>query len=62
MKITRVNEPLCPCCGRGMRSGYPYPDCIHPPIGMGRRDAHRVFCNEANFAPDICAQCKESAR
>lgn len=55
MKILRVNEKVCPRCGRGCRSGYPYPDCVNPPEGMTTREAHRVFCT--HFADDICAEC-----
>jgi RNA polymerase subunit RPABC4/transcription elongation factor Spt4 len=55
VKIIRVNEQMCPCCGRGMQSGYLYPSCAPTPIGYTRKEAHAVFCNR--FANDLCPEC-----
>ena len=61
MKVLRVNEQTCPRCGRGMQSGYPYPDCPETARhGMTRAEAHNVFC--INFADDICAECYRERR
>ena len=60
MRVLRVNEPRCPRCGHGLRSGYPYPSCSRPPEGMEWEEAHRVFCT--NFAPDVCTRCVPEMR
>jgi hypothetical protein len=58
VKVVRVHEQMCGCCGRGMESGYLYPSCVPTPEGYTREEAHRVFCTA--FAADLCGRCDPS--
>lgn len=61
MRVLRVNEKQCPRCGRGVDSGYQYPDCHDTRAhGMTQDEAHGVFCSD--FADDICAECYRERR
>lgn len=60
MRVLRVNEPQCPRCGRGRRSGFRYPSCAHPPEGMTHIEAHRIFCT--HLTDDVCEKCSRDMR
>jgi hypothetical protein len=49
-------EQMCPRCGIGMESGWPYPSCADFPTAEERFQAHRLLCTR--FALDVCEDCE----